>query len=678
MRQWILVLLLLFVCAAALSATQVPIYLMTKPEPTTCDQPVAYTTFLSTDPAAFLWFRATDASKNDVFEVDYYNPSGAFYAPASVIFDPLDSPGNWCLMTEFDIAGQPPASNPGLWKVIGKLNGSQMFTLTFSITASGGPTTSPAINPGGIVNAASNRAGIARGSFFTIYGDGIGPVSSQTVASFPAPDTMGGVVVQVTQGASTKRAYLHYVSAKQINAILPSNVSLGSAQVTVTYGGKTSAAEPVTIVDTQFGIFSTAGGSGPGIIQNWNSSFDQPLNTPSHTAKPGQLVIAWGTGLGPINTGDNTPAPGGDMTAIPVQILVGGKVARRVYSGRAPTLAGVDNVYFEVPADAPAGCSVPVQVQAGKTWSNTVRMAIHATGQHCQDVANPFGDMMSKGGKTGGIILMRAGLSGQLDPSQPPIDVTLDLGLGTFSDIPAGGELAFSPLLNLPPVGTCVSTERSIDLAALLSDPSTLGLGVGRQLNAGAQLQVSGIKGNKPIAQLDAKTSPGLYLGILGGTLPLPGTEQLPPFLEGGSFTVTGSGGPDVGAFRATVNMGSQVNWNNRSQLTTITRASGATVTWTGGDSSQVVLLAGGSTNQDTKASGGFFCLSPATSHSFTIPAATLADVPPTGATAGLSGSLGAVMVLSLPMASQKFTAPGLDTGFGFAATASIAVVQFK
>ena len=137
--------------------------------------------------------------------------------------------------------------------------------LTFSLTQPGGASSGsgPAVSQGGIVNAASNRASaIGRGSFFTIYGSNIGPAAAQQ-ASYPIPDTLGGVVVIVSQGSISRRAYLQYVSATQINAILPSDAPLGNAQLTVSFQG-TSAPAPVTVADNAFGIFSMAGGSGPG------------------------------------------------------------------------------------------------------------------------------------------------------------------------------------------------------------------------------------------------------------------------------------------------------------------------------------------------------------------------------------------------------------------------------
>jgi hypothetical protein len=394
---------------------------------------------------------------------------------------------------------------------------------------------------------------------------------------------------------------------------------------------------------------------------------------------PGQTMILWGTGLGPVSTADNLPPTAGDLP-VPVEVRIGGKLAKRLYSGRAPGFSAVDNVYFRVPADAPAGCSVPVQVKAASHWSNTVRMAISADGSQCQDPANPFGGLTAKGGKTGLIALLRVGLNGQLDSSRPPASITLDLGLGLFSETRAGGDFSFSPLKDLPPLGTCASTERALDLESLLKtggsglDPTTV-----RQLDAGAQLTIIGPNGSRTLPHLDTTTSTGPYGGLLGGSSPLSDDSPLPLFLDGGSYTISAPGGADIGAFSTTLKLAPGIQWTNQAQIGTISRSAGVTVKWTGGDASQTILLLGGSTNQKTKEAGGFFCLAAASDGAFTVPPSTLADLPPTGTTTSLSDSIAALAIAALPMSHpQKFTAPGLDGGLVFDATIWGKTVQVK
>jgi virginiamycin B lyase len=551
--------------------------------------------------------------------------------------------------------------------------------LTFTVTQPGGASaTGPTIAQGGIVNAASNRGGgIAQGSFFTIYGSNLGPPTPQQVYQFPIPDNLGGVTVTITQGSTVKRAYMFYVSATQVNGIMPSDAPLGNVQIAVNYNNVPSSAMAATIVKTAYGIFSTAGGPGPGIVLNYNSVSDQPLNMASIPAKPGQVEVMWGTGLGPISTPDNQAPPGGNLP-VAVQVMVGGLQASVAYSGRAPGNAAIDQINFTVPAGVPTGCSIPVQVNAGGTWSNTVRMAISADGQHCKDSFNPLSGLSATGGNSATIGLMRVNFNGQVSASSGPTNATLDLGFGAFVKTNAGGDLAYSPFANLPAPGTCSSTNKMMDLGTMMGGGlSGLDPTVSATLDAGAQLTVTGGAGGA--SGTLTQTSPNPYMGLLGGILNVQGATLPPPFLDGGPFTVSGPGGADVGPFSTTVPLAPAITWTN--PPSTINRASPLTLTWTGGDSTQSVVVIGSSTDQTSKAYGGFTCVAPAGAHSFTVPVNSLSDMVSTAATAGSSSSpVGMLGLMPLETSSMQFTSlpTGLNVGVVFNTTMTLETVQIQ
>jgi uncharacterized protein (TIGR03437 family) len=559
--------------------------------------------------------------------------------------------------------------------------------LTFTLTQAGGASaTAPNIAQGGVVNAANNRGGsIAQGSFFSIYGANLGPATPVQATSYPIPTTMGNVTVTVTQGSTTLPAYLDFVSATQINAILPSNTPLGAVQITVNYNGVPSTSVSTTVASTAFGIFSTAGGKGPGIVQNYNSATDQPLNMASIPAKPQQIGIIWGTGLGPITTGDNQPPAGGNLP-VPVQVVVAGQQAPVIYSGRAPGFAGVDNVYFTAPSGVTLGCYVPVQVSAGGVWSNTVTIALSSDGSHCQDTSNPLSGLSSTGGNLGVLGLIRLNYYGQLDPTQPASTSIVDLGLGDFAQVNAGGDLAQSPFMNLPPVGACKSTNRSLDLGSTMgSGGSSLDPSLSKMLDAGASLTVTGPKGSGSITPV-GPNSP--YLATLGGSVSAGSTvsvggSQMPPFLDTGPFTVSGPGGADVGPFSISVNASPAITWTNQMQISTIDRSKPLTLTWSGGDPTATMLVIGGSSDPNTQASGGFTCLASMSAGTFTIPVNTLADLVAVNPNAPVSGDsssqLGVLGLMPLPMTNpQKFTATGLNFAFAFESTMFMESVQVK
>src|ERR1700687_2305900 len=88
----------------------------------------------------------------------------------------------------------------------------------------GGQAQTPLVRA--IVNAAnSDPTAIARGSFMSIYGQNLGPQAGPPSA-LPLPTTLGSTQVTVKSNSSstTYKAFLHFVSPGQINAILPSAV----------------------------------------------------------------------------------------------------------------------------------------------------------------------------------------------------------------------------------------------------------------------------------------------------------------------------------------------------------------------------------------------------------------------------------------------------------------------
>ncbi len=551
-------------------------------------------------------------------------------------------------------------------------------SLTFTVTQAGGASaTAPTI--GGIVNALDYRGGsIAQGSFFTIFGTNLGPTVGQGVTQFPFLPNLGGVTVTVTQGSITKQAYPHYVCATQINAIMPSDAPLGNVQIAVTYNGVIGAAAAATVVNNAFGIMGV--GSGPGEIQNYNSATDEPVNTASKPAKPGQIEIIWGTGLGPISTPDNQPPPAGAPTT-PVQVLVGGIPANLQYSGRAPGFPAVDSIYFTVPANAPLGCYVPVQVKAGGTWSNTVRMAISSDGSHCQDTFNPFAGLSSTGGKSGTLGLIRVNFTDQLGQTGVP-SAMIDMGIGAFALSGSGGDGAYSPITNLPPPGTCVATNKMLDLTTVMdSGGSSLDPTIAKGLDAGPQLTVTGGAGGATgtlSRDTDDEGPNAPYSAGLGGILNVSGASMAPPFLDGGPFTISGPGGKDVGPFSTTIALAPVIHWTN--PPSTINRSSPLTLTWTGGNSNQLVLILGGTTDTTSHASGGFTCLAQAAPGTFTVPANALTDMIPVGPATDTNGPFGLLGLMPLqPVNMQLKPLPtGLDVGVAFDTTMTVQTVQVQ
>src|SRR5262249_36619380 len=152
-------------------------------------------------------------------------------------------------------------------------------------------------------------------------------------------------------------------------------------------GNARSNPAPVQVANSAVGIFTATGlGIGPGILLNYISAKSQPINSATVTAQPGQVITLYGTGLGPIAAPDNVAPPAGNLP-VQTEVFVGGLPATVAYSGRSPCCAGLDQVVFTVPKNAPAGCWVPVFVRTGgATVSNVVTMAIGPASAACYAV----------------------------------------------------------------------------------------------------------------------------------------------------------------------------------------------------------------------------------------------------------------------------------------------------
>ena len=118
-----------------------------------------------------------------------------------------------------------------------------------------------------------------------------------------------------------------YTIATQVAAIPPSYTPAGTGSLTVSYRGAQGAIA-IRVVKNSVGIFAVnEKGSGPGIIAN----VSYQVRVPTDSAHPGDILVVWATGLGPV-TGDETEPPTPVDLGAGVQVFVG--FASRTNHGR--------------------------------------------------------------------------------------------------------------------------------------------------------------------------------------------------------------------------------------------------------------------------------------------------------------------------------------------------------
>jgi uncharacterized protein (TIGR03437 family) len=265
--------------------------------------------------------------------------------------------------------------------------GTYNGTVTITASATGSPISIPVtltVQTGpsvtSVANAASAQTGsVAPGEIITIKGTQMGPaagVNFSINAAGKIDTTLSGV--QVLFGSTA--APLLYVSATQINAIVPYEVVGTSTTLKVSYSGATSSGTALQVAGSAPGIFTlNQSGSGPGAILNQDSS----INTAANPAARGSIIQIFATGegqtvpagiTGGIN-GVNTPTLPKPVGA--VTVTVGGVSAQVVYQGAAPgSVAGLFQVNVFVPNSVQSG-NVPVVITVGSVSSpSTATLAV--------------------------------------------------------------------------------------------------------------------------------------------------------------------------------------------------------------------------------------------------------------------------------------------------------------
>jgi uncharacterized protein (TIGR03437 family) len=518
-------------------------------------------------------------------------------------------------------------------------------------------TAQPVIQPGGVVNAASNvpdglpNSGIAQGSIFLVNGSGLGddnptPMNLLQNTTFPLPTSQGlnGTSVQVNYAGGTVNAIMLYESATSVAAILPSTAPIGTASVTVTYNGQVSAVSTIHVVQRAFGVFSiNQTGVGPGYILNVDSSGNAVLNRVTHTAAPGQAAALVGTGLGAVR-GDETQAtyPGDVIQALDLQIFVGGVpgiVFASNYLGRFSCCAGVDQIDFQVP-QAVEGCYVPVVVLLNNVVSNMTTMSISSNGPVCteQGIGLSLSDLQqmvsNNSARVGNITLTRSnqtltGPNGQQESQT-------DSGVATFTNLSPSQFVGAQGALPSP--GGC-----TVQLVNAAAPPPPA---VGAPIDAGPALNLNGPVGSQQLSLSSDGTS---YAAQFGSA-----------FLEPGAYALDNGGGgssdPAAGPFQATLNAPSSFRWVNESSFATVPRTIPQRVTWSGGDPNSVVVILGLSVDSTGTFASVFTCAEKIGAGSFSIPQYVLSWLPANSIATG-------ILALS-DLVQSRFSATGLDAGY--------------
>ncbi len=495
----------------------------------------------------------------------------------------------------------------------------------------GAPTITSILNNSSRIPEGLPNYGIPPSSLFVIVGAGLAdpglPVLQDSTNGLPR--TLNGAKITVRVAGFTEDTPIYYTSPTQLAGVIPARTPTGDGTVTVTYKGTASNAYPIHVTPAALGINTYNGNTGVA-----TDAITGALLTYASSGRPGQIVVLWTTGLG-ANPQDSdsiliaTP----HSVGTPLDIYVGGIPAEVLYKG-ASAYPGVNQINFVIPPTAPSGCWISLVAVSGGVLSNSATLPIEAGGGQCADTVTGLSASQIAAGGTQSIRTGFVGLIQTDAPSNAGRTVT-NSATAAFQRYTG----VYTPSNSLSPGGCIVNDLTPVNAT------NTAGLLPGAiRLSGPANLDV-------PLTQ---------QLGIRGAYFAALAAGAIPS--SGGTFTFTAPPGADVGAFSSSISFtGPLLSWTNRDAITSVDRAQGVNVTWSGGNPGTYVFITGTSATQSALAAG-FTCLAPVEAQSFTVPAYVLSALPP---------GRGAVELQNYVYG--PLAASGLDIGYAFG---DIAITQ--
>ncbi len=515
---------------------------------------------------------------------------------------------------------------------------------TFGATggvAPGAPTISRIQNNYSNIGSGLPNYGIAPGTLFVIYGTGLANPTARPVLQSSAapgiPTSLNGASITVTVNGVTTQPGIYYAIANQIAAVLPATTPTGLGTLTVTNNGLTSAPATMQVVQSALGLDTLSGQPTGTVVATDPLSPTGAIFNFTTSAKPGQIITLWGSGLGadPADS-DTVFSTSPHAINVPLTIYIGGIPAQIQYAGSSG-YPGVVQINVYVPPDVTVGCGVPIVGVVGTVVSNTVTLPVASNGGVCMDAVH---------GVDGNALLA--------DSTQTSLTSgTIAVAMNTTQkqNVSSFVSATFLKETNRPYLGGygLVTSGGCIVLPSSPPQPTVTYLSAGAIsiTGAGAALQVPQTTTGSLISY--ELNLPSGYFSSAGGT-----------------FTITAAGSAGVNPFSVTVSDPQPLVWTNQAAITAVDRTTPVTVTWTGGIPGTYVQIGGGSTT--INASATFLCIAPVEAGQFTIPAYVLEATP--------AGSGGINLInQSNPV---SFPASGLMMTFAVAETEASISAPFK
>ena len=558
---------------------------------------------------------STGTAPSDTSAVPVTLPTVTFAGKAATVstaFLQPNSPGFYGVV--FTVPGSATTGNQNISVSIGGLTSNVAI-----LPVATGPIVASVTNAASYIDPALPNGPIAQGSIFVVKGVNLGPASIAIASNAFQSTSLSGTSAAVTINGTTVAPLMYYTSAGQVAALMPSNTPVGAGTITLTYNGQPGPASPIRVVPSNLGIFTvTSDGQGAGIVTYADYSLVSAtkaancggVNTTCGAANPGDALIIWGTGLGPVNGNDASGAGlGVNMTSLPLTIWLGNVQVQAAYQGRSGCCIGEDQIVFTVPANAPLGCAVPLSVQIGNFVSNNVTLPVAQGSRTCTPADPTFTtatvtQVSGPGTFTYGEVDLRH------RDDQPGFDDNMHGEFFRFS-VPTASQPFFMSYVDQSPLGTCQVTNNF--------NGSNPPLNVVGAPDVGPQITVQGPNGSK-----SAPISGGSFSTSLSDT---------GNFLVPGAYTISAPGGADSPGFKVPLTFPALPTLTSPQpdapNPIPVTRANGLTVTWTGGQANAAVQIEVQSATDNTYNIGSdIVCWAAAGPGTFTVPPSVLVTLP--------------------------------------------------
>lgn len=250
---------------------------------------------------------------------------------------------------------------------VSAVGATQGATITGPINGSFDPT--PKIQTVISAGAYGGFTSIAPATWIEIYGTNLG-TTTHTWAGTDfqgnnAPTTLAGTTVTV----GGQEAFVDYVSPGQVNAQVPSNVTVGQQPVVVTTIGGSSSPFSITVNATQPGLLAPSAfdikGTQYAVALFPNQFYVLPpglvSGVASKLAVPGDTIILYGIGFGGVSDGTLAGVIDQNQNQLnaTLHVSIGGSTAVVPYAGLTPGFVGLYQINVTIP-NIPASNTTPL------------------------------------------------------------------------------------------------------------------------------------------------------------------------------------------------------------------------------------------------------------------------------------------------------------------------------